>query len=66
LGLIGFYICGNFKGEILKFGISDDVFRRDLEEHRETFGKQFKILLVIPTNNKAFIENLFGNYVKVM
>lgn len=66
LGLVGFYVHGKFKGEILKYGISDDVFRRDLEEHRETFGKQFKIIYVVPTNNKAFVENLFGNYMKVL
>jgi hypothetical protein len=65
LGVIGIYTDGEITGYIIKFGFSNDLGRRDLKEHQATFGKQFKIVCAIPTDNGMKVESEFKKAIKM-
>lgn len=44
---------------LIKYGESNDVYRREFKEHKRTYGNQFKIVFIHETDNKEKIENLF-------
>lgn len=61
LGAIGIY-----DGKLLlKWGESDNIFRRDFYEHRVTFGEQFKIFYIVQTDNSRIVEMLFEREIKI-
>jgi hypothetical protein len=58
IGKIGkYYLC--------KFGKSSRVLKRDLIEHRKTFGNQFKIIYIRETDNNSVVEDIFKDSIKV-
>lgn len=60
LGAIGLY-----GGAVLmKWGKSGRVLKRDVEEHRRTFGPQFKMVHIVQTDNNDNIEKLFAEKIK--
>jgi hypothetical protein len=59
LGVVGIYKHGNLTGYIIKYGISEDIGRRELKEHISTYGAQFKIIFAIPTDNAKKVESEF-------
>ena len=65
LGVIGIYTDGEITGYIIKFGFSNDLGRRDLKEHQATFGKQFKIICAIQTDNGMKVESEFKKAIKM-
>jgi hypothetical protein len=50
---------------IIKYGKSGRMFKRDYEEHRKTFGSQFKCVYIIETDNSYQIETLFEQNIKL-
>lgn len=60
IGMIG--IVNN--GILLKVGKSARVFARDFCEHRNTYGKNFKLLFVGKTDNNHIVEALFIKLLK--
>ena len=53
-------IIGLHNGGILaKYGMSSRVFERDYNEHKKTFGSQFKIVHVEHTDNNIIVEDMF-------
>jgi prophage antirepressor-like protein len=61
LGAIGMYD----NKLLLKWGESDNIFRRDFYEHRNTFGPQFKIFYIVQTDNSRIVEMLFEREIKI-
>lgn len=50
---------GKYKGKrLFKCGITDNIYTRDYEQHRKTFGQQFKIIFVSITENNVDIERI--------
>jgi hypothetical protein len=43
---------------LYKCGITDNIYTRDYEQHRKTFGNQFKIVFVSITDNNSEIEKI--------
>lgn len=65
LNVVYIGVIGKYKGKILmKFGKSGRVFDRDCDEHRKTYGKQFKIVFVIYTDNNTVVEDTFRKVIK--
>lgn len=61
IGYVGLYTNEHF----LKYGITTDIYRRDYQEHRKTYGEKFTILMIMETDNKEKVETLFSHELKV-
>lgn len=59
IGVIGTYKHDELTGYILKYGITDDIGRRELKEHIAIYGVQFKIIYAIQTDNAKKVEAEF-------
>jgi hypothetical protein len=51
---------------LIKYGLSSRVLDRDVIEHRQTFGDQFKMVHVIETDNNKTVEDIIKQYVKTL
>lgn len=59
IGYVGF-----INGEhIFKYGLSRKMFQRDYKQHSNQFN-QFKVVLIIETDNAELVEDLFESDVK--
>lgn len=57
-------ICKIGKYYLCKFGKSSRILKRDLTEHKKTFGDQIKIIYVIETDNNSVVEDAFKESIK--
>jgi prophage antirepressor-like protein len=65
LNVVYLAVIGMFDGGLLiKFGKSERIFDRDYNEHRKTFGNQFKIVCIIHTDNNKEVEEIFKQTIK--
>jgi hypothetical protein len=57
-------ICKIGKFYLCKFGKSSRILKRDLVEHRKTFGNQFRVICIIETDNNNVVEDIFKDSIK--
>lgn len=50
--------------QLFKYGISNDYYRREYQEHRKTF-QQYNVLYIRITDNNQMVETKFGNECKI-
>lgn len=50
--------------QLFKYGISNDYYRREYQEHRKTFG-EYKVLYIRITDNNQMVETKFGYECKI-
>ena len=60
LGVIGLYDGGY----LFKYGKSTRIYDRDYKEHKTTYGDQFKLVLIINTDNGDKVEKIFEQTIK--